>query len=145
MMNQLGPTGPGPSGLGGGFNGRGVNSYGLTGIGNSFTSPSAIGMSPIDRQYNDYGGGQQIVLLRSPTRTQSGAFGGALDGLDIDYDSYILLMGLALAAGAYALYQIILTKGRRRSFHTGQSWWQFALDRLNDFVWTGKSSFTSTL
>ena len=81
---------------------------------------------------------QQIVLLRPPGRSSSGSLGGALDGLDIDYDSYILLLGLALAAGAFALYQIMLTKGRRRSFTSGQSWWQNPLDRLADFVWTGE-------
>ena len=95
-----------------------------------------MGVGQIDRQ-QQYGQ-QQLVLLRPPARASSGGLGGALDGLDIDYDSYILLIGLALAAGAYALYQIILTKGRRRSFTSGQTWWQFSLDRLSDFVWTGK-------
>ena len=95
-----------------------------------------MGMGQIDRQ-QQYGQ-QQLVLLRPPARPSSGGLGGALDGLDIDYDSYILLLGLAAAAGAYALYQIILTKGRRRSFTSGQTWWQFSLDRLSDFVWTGK-------
>ena len=80
---------------------------------------------------------QQIVLVRPQGGGSSGALGGALDGLDIDYDSYILLLGLALAAGAFALYQIILTKGRRRSFQN-QSWWQIGIDRLSDFVWTGE-------
>jgi len=102
-----------------------------------------MGMGQIDRQ-QQYGQ-QQLVLLRPPARASSGGLGGALDGLDIDYDSYILLLGLAAAAGAYALYQIILTKGRRRSFTSGQTWWQFSLDRLSDFVWTGLEDFENKI
>ena len=63
-----------------------------------------------------------------------------MDGLDIDYDTFVLLLGLATAAAAFGLYQIIVTKGRRkRSMMNSDTWWQFALDRLSDLVWSGKS------
>ena len=82
-----------------------------------------------------------MVLIR-PQGGSSGALGGALDGLDIDYDTFVLLLGIATAAAAFALYQIIVTKGRRkRSAIEDSSWWQSSVDRLSDFVWTGKSIF----
>ena len=133
-LSGLGVSSPGAGGggLNRGLTGLGISSpgggYGTTGLG------GLGGLNPIDRQYYDQ---QQVVLLRPPNQGSSGALGGALDGLDIDYDTYVLLLGLALAAGAFALYQIILTKGRRRSF-TSQSWWEFSIDRLSDLVWTGK-------
>ena len=80
-----------------------------------------------------------MVLIR-PQGGSSGGLGGALDGLDIDYDTFVLLLGLATAAAAFGLYQIIVTKGRRkRSMMNSDTWWQFALDRLSDLVWSGKS------
>ena len=80
-----------------------------------------------------------MVLIR-PQGGSSGALGGALDGLDIDYDTFVLLLGIATAAAAFALYQIIVTKGRRkRSAIEDSSWWQSSVDRLSDFVWMGKS------
>ncbi len=139
-LNAYGLTGAGIDygdyggglGLGNGLNGglglgNGLN--GGLGLGNG------LGNGAMNRQYLDQ---QQILLVRPNQGGSRGALGGALDGLDIDYDSYVLLLGVALAAGAFALYQIILTKGRRRSF-SHQSWWSFAIDRLSDFVWTGKS------
>jgi hypothetical protein len=89
---------------------------------------------PIDRQYYD---NQQLVLIKPQPSQGGGSLGGALDGLDIDFDTFVLLLGVATAAAAFALYQIILTKGRRRSLQS-QSWWNFVVDRLTDLVWTGK-------
>ena len=136
-LSGLGVSSPG---AGGGLN-RGLTGLGISspGAGYGVSAPGGLGglgggLNPIDRQYYDQ---QQVVLIKPPNQGSSGALGGALDGLDIDYDTYVLLLGLALAAGAFALYQIILTKGRRRSFTT-QSWWEFSIDRLSDLVWTGK-------
>ncbi len=128
--NQIGAGGGGVSrltGYGVGVTGNGV---GLTGTGYGGVS------NGIDRQYY---GNQQLVLLRPPASQSGGPLGGALDGLEIDYDTFVLLLGVATAAAAFALYQIILTKGRRRSF-SNQSWWQFLVDRLSDLVWTGKKT-----
>ena len=125
----------------GGVNTLGVSGVGVSGLGGlGFSSPAA-GLynnynNPIDRQYY---GDNQVVLIR-PQGGSSGGLGGALDGLDIDYDTFVLLLGIATAAAAFALYQIIVTKGRRkRSAIEDSSWWQSSVDRLSDFVWTGKS------
>ena len=136
-LSGLGVSSPGVGGINRGITGLGVSSpgaggYGLSGAGG--LGGLGGGLNPIDRQYYDQ---KQIVLIRPPNQGSGGALGGALDGLDIDYDTYILLLGAALAAGAFALYQVILTKGRRRSFGS-QSWWEFSLDRLSDLVWNGK-------
>ena len=126
-VNTLGVSGVGVSGLGGlGFSSPAAGLY------NNYNNPN------IDRQYY---GDNQVVLIR-PQGGSSGALGGALDGLDIDYDTFVLLLGIATAAAAFALYQIIVTKGRRkRSAIEDSSWWQSSVDRLSDFVWTGKSIF----
>ena len=147
-MSGIGVSSPGGinrglTGLGvsspGGYGGLGGGGLGGGGLGGGGLGGGGLGgMTPLERQYYDQ---QQIVLVRPQGGGSSGALGGALDGLDIDYDTYVLLLGLALAAGAFALYQIILTKGRRRSF-TSQSWWEFAIDRLSDLVWTGKWIFS---
>ena len=141
-ITGLGISSPGGGGLGisspGGYGGLGGGGLGGGGLGGGGLG----GMTPLERQYYDQ---QQIVLVRPQGGGgSSGALGGALDGLDIDYDTYVLLLGLALAAGAFALYQIILTKGRRRSF-TSQSWSEFAIDRLSDLVWTGKLNISLNL
>ena len=63
----------------------------------------------------------------------------ALDGLEIDYDTFALLLGLASAVAGYALYQVILTKGRRkRSIETNRPFWRIAVEALTDLVWHGK-------
>ena len=127
----IGATGLGPSGIGvTGTRGANNGLYGLGG--NGFGGNLGLGLSPIDRQYY---GDQQIVLVR-PQGGSSGALGGALDGLDIDYDTFVLLLGLAVAAAAFGLYQIIVTKGRRKRREVSSyTWW---LDRLSDSVWLGK-------
>ena len=133
--------------------GGGANSLSLTGggvasgpgggggLGYGFSSPGLYNSyNPIDRQYYDQ---QQVVLIR-PQGGSSGGLGGALDGLDIDYDTFVLLLGLATAAAAFGLYQIIVTKGRRKRSFSHDSWWHMAVDRLSDMVWSGKSFISSS-
>ena len=63
----------------------------------------------------------------------------ALDGLDIDYDTFALLLGLAAAVAGYALYQVVLTKGRRkRSIENNETSAKTTIDALSDLVWHGK-------
>ena len=63
----------------------------------------------------------------------------ALDGLDIDYDTFALLLGLAAAVAGYALYQVILTKGRRkRSLEYEDSFPTRMVNAISDLVWHGK-------
>ena len=63
----------------------------------------------------------------------------ALDGLDIDYDTFALLLGLAAAVAGYALYQVILTKGRRkRSLEYEESFPTRMVNAISDLVWHGK-------
>ena len=66
----------------------------------------------------------------------------ALDGLEIDYDTFALLLGLASAVAGYALYQVIQTKGRRkRSVQQEEhSFPKRMLDALTDLIWHGKQS-----
>jgi hypothetical protein len=45
------------------------------------------------------------VLLRQP-QSSGGAISNALGGLNIDYETFALLLALAGLAGAYALYQV---------------------------------------
>ena len=63
-----------------------------------------------------------------------------MDGLDIDYDTFALLLGLAAAVAGYALYQVILTKGRRkRSIENNEeASAKTTIDALSDLVWHGK-------
>lgn len=64
----------------------------------------------------------------------------ALDGLNIDYDTFALLLGLAGAVAGYALYQVIQTKGRRkRSLEYEDSFPTRMVNAISDLVWHGKS------
>ena len=63
----------------------------------------------------------------------------ALDGLDIDYDTFALLLGLAAAVAGYALYQVIQTKGRRkRSMEYEEPFPERLVNAISDLVWHGK-------
>ena len=61
------------------------------------------------------GGGldQQLVLLRPPPQRQNGLSGQISSLIDIDYETLVLLLGVAGAGASWVLYQAILTKGRR--------------------------------
>ena len=45
------------------------------------------------------------VLLRQPQQT-GGAISNALGGMNIDFETFAILLALAGLAGAYALYQV---------------------------------------
>ena len=63
----------------------------------------------------------------------------ALDGFEIDYDTFALLLGLGAAVAGYALYQVIQTKGRRkRSIENEEPYSKRVMDAVSDLVWHGK-------
>ena len=62
-----------------------------------------------------------MVLLRPPPNTQNrGTLGSISELIDIDYETLVLLLGVAGAGASWVLYQTILTKGRR-SFKSNQA------------------------
>lgn len=72
-------------------------------------------------------------------RTKWNVKTSALDGLDIDYDTFALLLGLAAAVAGYALYQVILTKGRRkRNVESEESFAGRMVNAVSDLVWHGE-------
>ena len=99
-------------GGGSGFGGTGYGGIGGSGFGNQ-----AAGFGGLDRQ--GFGGGlggqQELVLLRPPPpqRNQGLISGQITDLIDIDYETLVLLLGVAGAGASWVLYQAILTKGRR--------------------------------
>ena len=80
-----------------------------------------------------------MVLLRPPPSTRSrGGLGQISDLIDIDYETLILLLGVAGAGASWVLYQTILTKGRR-SFRTVKDGniaesSSSLLDKVSDFL-----------
>ena len=68
-----------------------------------------------DRQFGGTGSGagQQLVLLRPPPQRQGGISGQISDLVDIDYETLVLLLGVAGAGASWVLYQAILAAGRR--------------------------------
>ena len=74
-----------------------------------------MGYGGFDRQGLLGGGGldQQLVLLRPPPQRQNGLSGQISSLIDIDYETLVLLLGVAGAGASWVLYQAILTKGRR--------------------------------
>ena len=103
-------SGGGMSGgrLGGGAGGMAGGGYGRGGF-----APGGGGQ--LNRQFSGPGGvDNQLVLLRPPPNNRnSGSIGSLTDLIDIDYETLVLLLGVAGAGASWALYQTILTKGRR--------------------------------
>ena len=79
-----------------------------------------------------------MVLLRPPPSTRSrGGLGQISDLIDIDYETLILLLGVAGAGASWVLYQTILTKGRRsfKNVKEGNIADNTSLmDKLSDFI-----------
>ena len=148
-----GPGGPGgPGGLAqGGYQGQG----GAAGGGGA--------MSRDYGGYNDYGGGfgggygggyggggyggggggsyeDQLVLLRPPASSRNrGGLGSISELIDIDYETLVLLLGVAGAGASWVLYQTILTKGRRSFKQLKKAEQQDnVLDKVADFLNFGK-------
>ena len=68
----------------------------------------------MDRQLGGGLGDQQLVLLRPPPNTSNSGLTGQLSDLvDIDYETLVLLLGVAGAGASWVLYQAILQQGRR--------------------------------
>lgn len=80
-----------------------------------------------------------VVLLRPPPSSRNrGGLGQLSDLIDIDYETLILLLGVAGAGASWVLYQTILTKGRR-SFRTVKDGniaesSSSLLDKVSDFL-----------
>ena len=110
-----GGGGMGRLGGGSGFGGTGYGGIGGSGFGNQ----QAAGFGGFDRQglggVGGLGGQQELVLLRPPPpqRNQGLISGQITDLIDIDYETLVLLLGVAGAGASWVLYQAILTKGRR--------------------------------
>ena len=116
-----------------------------------------------DYGYNDYGGGfgggygggyggggygggggggyeDQLVLLRPPASSRNrGGLGSISELIDIDYETLVLLLGVAGAGASWVLYQTILTKGRRsfKQLKKGEQQ-ENVLDKVADFLNFGK-------
>ena len=90
-----------------------------------------------------------VVLLRPPPSTRSrGGLGQISDLIDIDYETLILLLGVAGAGASWVLYQTILTKGRRSFKNVKEG--NIAdntslLDKLSDFINFGEDSLEAEL
>ena len=104
-----------------------------------------------DYGYNDYGGGfgggyggggyeDQLVLLRPPASSRNrGGLGSISELIDIDYETLVLLLGVAGAGASWVLYQTILTKGRRSFKQLKKAEQQDnVLDKVADFLNVGK-------
>ena len=90
-----------------------------------------------------------MVLLRPPPSNRSrGGLGQISDLIDIDYETLILLLGVAGAGASWVLYQTILTKGRR-SFQNVKDGNipenASVLDKLSDFINFGDAALSSEL
>ena len=116
--------GGGGGNFGGGYGmgrlggGSGLGGSGYGGIGGSGFGNQAAGFGGFDRQGlggGGLGGQQELVLLRPPPpqRNQGLISGQITDLIDIDYETLVLLLGVAGAGASWVLYQAILTKGRR--------------------------------
>ena len=85
-----------------------------------------------------------VVLLRPPPSTRNrGGLGQISDLIDIDYETLILLLGVAGAGASWVLYQTILTKGRRsfKNVKEGKIAENTSLlDKLSDFINFGEAS-----
>ena len=139
-------------GLGGGGGGLGQGGY--LGQGGA----AGGGAMSRDYGYNDYGGGfgggygggyggggyggggggyeDQLVLLRPPASSKNrGGLGSISELIDIDYETLVLLLGVAGAGASWVLYQTILTKGRR-SFKQlkKEEQQENVLDKVADFL-----------
>ena len=88
-------------------------------------------------------------MLRPPPSTRSrGGLGQISDLIDIDYETLILLLGVAGAGASWVLYQTILTKGRRsfKSVKDGNIADNTSvLDKLSDFINFGEASLCSLI
>ena len=90
-----------------------------------------------------YGGGgyeDQLVLLRPPASSRNrGGLGSISELIDIDYETLVLLLGVAGAGASWVLYQTILTKGRRSFKQLKKAEQQDnVLDKVADFLNVGK-------
>ena len=110
-----GAGGAGAGGYGGGYGGGGMGGggYGRGGFAPGGFMPGGGGQ--VNRQLSGPGGiDNQLVLLRPPPNNRNqGSLGSITDLIDIDYETLVLLLGVAGAGASWALYQTILTKGRR--------------------------------
>ena len=134
-VGNFGGGGGGFGGGGGNFGGGafggsrlgGGSGFGGTGFGGgSVFGNQAAGIGGLDRQgFGGLGGQQELVLLRPPPpqRNQGLISGQITDLIDIDYETLVLLLGVAGAGASWVLYQAILTKGRRafRSSKQGEA------------------------
>ena len=82
--------------------------------------------------------------MRPPPSSRSrGGLSQISDLIDIDYETLILLLGVAGAGASWVLYQTILTKGRR-SFQNVKDGniaeKTSVLDKLTDFINFGEAS-----
>jgi len=104
------------------------------------------GGGQVNRQLSGPGGiDNQLVLLRPPPNNRNqGSLGSITDLIDIDYETLVLLLGVAGAGASWALYQTILTKGRR-SFGLNSLLKKSEdiddLDKVADFVNIGLEEF----
>ena len=125
---------------GSGFGGTGYGGLGGSGFGNQ-----AAGLGGLDRQ--GFGGGglggqQELVLLRPPPpqRNQGLISGQITDLIDIDYETLVLLLGVAGAGASWVLYQAILTKGRRafKRSEEGGAVEEGEMDSVLSFIESGR-------
>ena len=131
-------------GGGSGFGGTGYGGIGGSGFGNQ-----AAGFGGSDRQ--GFGGGlggqQELVLLRPPPpqRNQGLISGQITDLIDIDYETLVLLLGVAGAGASWVLYQAILTKGRRafRAEKQGETGEEGDMASLLSFIEYGRPCLVS--
>lgn len=92
--------------------------------------------------HNGYGGhGGIIVLKKKKNSDDGGMFGGLSDtfgDLDIDYETFALILGAAGALAAYVLYTVILSNGRRSFSRALIDEGPDFFSQLSDHVWAGK-------
>ena len=129
-------------GAGSGLGGAQQLGYGVQGLG--FGGGNGLGVNNIhSRQHSGYGqGGPVIVLKKKNKDDDDGGPLGSLEDIfgeiDLDYETFALILAAAGALSAYILYQTILTKGRRSLGSSllggGNNW----LDQLTDVVYHGK-------
>ena len=155
-QTQGGYQGVGGRGTVGGLGGGGGQAQG------GYQGQGGGGAMSRDYGYNDYGGGfgggygggyggggyeDQLVLLRPPASSRNrGGLGSISELIDIDYETLVLLLGVAGAGASWVLYQTILTKGRRSFKQLKKAEQQDnVLDKVADFLNVGKeiTSFCS--
>ena len=139
-LGQAG-QGLGLGGAGAGLGGAQQLGYGVQGLGGG--GGNGLGVNNIhSRQHSGYGHGGPVIVLKKKNKDDDDGLLGSLEDIfgeiDLDYETFALILAAAGALAAFVIYQTILSKGRRSLGSSllggGNNW----LDQLTEVVFHGK-------